>query len=132
MGGPHRADALASAYRERDLTALAPLLHEDVFWGDPEDPGHSAACHGREAVLARFERLSALGIEASVVEVLEAQHAAALGLAVRWPPTMPGRAATVRYQIFRFDGAYVVEISGTDDRSTALSLLGQPTGETDG
>ncbi|MGC8489393.1 MAG: nuclear transport factor 2 family protein [Clostridia bacterium] len=132
MGGPHRADALAAAYRERDLTALAPLLHGDVLWGDPEDPSHPAVCHGREAVLARFERLRDLGVEASVVEVLEAQDAAALGLAIRWPPAMPERAAAVRYQIFRFAGAHVVEISGTDDRATALWLLGQPSEETEG
>jgi ketosteroid isomerase-like protein len=125
MGLSPHAEALVSAYQTRDLTALADLLHEDVFWGDPAFPDAPRACHSRSEVLAQYRLLmgTGTGVRATIVDVVQSDTAVALGLSVEWPPESHRETPDVRYQVFTFRGGRISQIVGADDRRAVVEML---------
>lgn len=60
------AERLRNAHEERDLDQLAPLLAEDVSWGDGNQPRGG---RNKAQVLGTFEALMSGGLEADVTEL---------------------------------------------------------------
>jgi hypothetical protein len=105
---------LEAAYRDRDLSLLASLLHPKVQW--------TGLCRDREQVLNWYQGLLAVGTVAAVQSVEVDRNAIVLGLAVAGQaegarPALPQHV----YQVFTVDGAQITGIRGYQDRHSALT-----------
>ncbi len=114
------ADSLRRALASRDWDALAPLLAEDVRWGDGDDP---RSCRNRGDVLALMAARLAEGADAEIGELVEGSAGVLCRLDVRWPESS-GRRARTLYHVYRVEDGLVREIRPFDDRDEAAEVAG--------
>ena len=107
---------LRSAFETRDLNTLAPLLADDVRWGDD---GHPRTCRNAQQVLSTFARAMDEA-EATITEMVEGTHGILCGLDVHWGD---GRQREL-FQVFLLRNERVAEIRGYDDRHSAAQAAG--------
>jgi ketosteroid isomerase-like protein len=112
------ADRLQAALQQADPNLLAPLLAEDVTWGEVGTP---QACSNRAEVLANLRRLQAAGIGVDVLEVAQGRHGVLCGLDVHWPAPL---GVQRRYQVYRLRDGQVFVIEGYEDRPSAAEAAG--------
>jgi hypothetical protein len=105
---------LEAAFRDKDLSLLAALLHPQVHW--------TGLCTSSDQVLDWYRALAAAGTEADVHSVEVDRDAVVLGLAIG------GRAEGARpaprqqlYQVFTVADSHITDIRGYPDRHSALT-----------
>jgi hypothetical protein len=105
---------LETAFRDKDLSLLGPLLHPHVRW--------TGLCTSSDQVLDWYRALAAAGTEADIRSVEVDRDAVVLGLAVG------GRAEGARpaprqqlYQVFTVEDSQITGIRGYPDRHSALT-----------
>jgi ketosteroid isomerase-like protein len=108
---------LRSAFETRDLDALAPLLADDVRWGDDDD--HPRTCRNAQQVVSTFARAMD-DAEATITEMVEGTNGILCGLDVHW---RDGRQVEL-FQVFLLRDGRVAEIRGYDDRRSAAQAAG--------
>jgi hypothetical protein len=113
------AERLQAAYAAEDLTQLAPLLDDNVRWGD--DDNDERTCHNRADVLAWYRNLIDGGMKGRVVEVIVQPDAVIMGLAITGPAPA-GDHPTLVYQVHRVGNGQIIEIEGFQDRTEALAF----------
>jgi ketosteroid isomerase-like protein len=114
------ADQIRQAYSTRNLDALAPLLAEDVTWGDP---AHPRGCRNRSDVLATFSRLMADGVDGKVTELSQGTTGLLCGLAAHWPAGT-GEPDQSVFHVYRIGDGLITRIDRFDDRDSAAEAAG--------
>ena len=117
--GPSLLDQIREAFSNRDLHLLAPLLADDVRWGDD---GRPRGCRSPADVPATFAQLMDRGVEGEIVELAQGGRGVLCELAVRWPEGMSGRSSV--WQVYLLTDGKIAEIRGYDDRSNAAEAAG--------
>lgn len=115
------ADRPRRAYRDRDLDQLAPLLADDVLWGDV---GHPRGCRNRADVLATFSALMGEGVDGQITELEEGTEGLLCGLEVRWPEDSHRRRDPPLFHVYLVRGGLISEIRPYDDRAPAAEAAG--------
>lgn len=108
---------LRSAFERRDLDAFAPLLADDVRWGD--DDHHPRTCRNAQQVLSTLARVMDEA-EATITEMVEGTKGILCGLDVHW---RDGRQLEL-FQVYLLRNGLVAEIRGYDDRLSAARAAG--------
>jgi len=116
---PSVLDQIRRALSNRDLQLLAPILADDVTWGDVADP---RGCRDRTDVLDTFSQLMELGVEGDVAELAQGDLGILCELSVRWPVGMAGPSSVWQVYLLRDDK--VAEIRGCEDRQSARRAAG--------
>ncbi|MHB1584199.1 MAG: nuclear transport factor 2 family protein [Acidimicrobiales bacterium] len=120
-GAERVAAALRLLYESREADRLAPLLAEDVAWGDDDNPRR---CRGPHDVLRTLRMGAAAGAEAELHSVDVGAEGVLCDVTVRWPPGS-GRPEAVRlFHVFVVRGGLVAEIRRYDDRASAAGAAG--------
>jgi SnoaL-like domain len=114
------AAQIEAALAAEDLDRVAPLLADDVRWGD-SDEDFESTCHTRADVLAWYRRMLAGGVKARHIETLVQPHAVIMGWDITWPPGEEERPP-IRYQVFRVASGRVADIRGFADKEQALAF----------
>jgi len=115
------AGELRLLYESRAPERLAPLLAEDVRWGDDD---HPRRCRGRHDVLRTLTTGAAAGAEAELHSLDVGEAGVLCELTVRWPPGS-GRPEAVRlFHVFVLRGGLIAEIRRYDDRASAAEAAG--------
>jgi hypothetical protein len=112
-------DQIREAFGNRDLTLLAPLLAEDVTWGEVDTP---RGCRNRTEVLDTFAQLMDAGVSGDIVELAQGSSGILCQLSVTWPDGTSG--ATTIWQVYMLRGDEIAEIRGYDDRESAATAAG--------
>ena len=115
------ADQIRRAYSTRDLTVLAPLLADDVTWGDP---GHPRGCRSRSDVLATFSRLMSDGVDGEITELSQGSEGLLCGLAVQWPDEHQRSDDRALFHVYRLQEGLITRIERYDDRDSAAEAAG--------
>ncbi|HWE71483.1 MAG TPA: nuclear transport factor 2 family protein [Acidimicrobiales bacterium] len=115
------ADQIRRAYSTRDLGVLAPLLADDVTWGDP---AHPRGCRSRSDVLATFSRVMADGVDGEITELSEGSEGLLCGLAVQWPDEHPRSDDRALFHVYRIRDGLISRIERYDDRDSAAQAAG--------
>jgi len=118
--GGSLAERLRRAYRDKSLDQLAPLLADDVRWGDDDNPRR---CRSRADVLATFSGAMADGVGGRITEVATGSEGVLCGLAVRWPDgdDRPDRSL---FHVYVVRDGLISEIRPYDDRASAAEAAG--------
>jgi len=119
MSPQELSEKLQAAFEAEDPSQLAPLLADDVQWGEDTEDG----CHSPAQVIAWFEGLRDRGVRAATVETIVGPDAVILGQEVTWPRGEQGRPTLV-FQVFSIVGGRVAEIRGFFDKDEALEFAG--------
>jgi ketosteroid isomerase-like protein len=114
------AAQIRQAYSTRNLDALAPLLAEDVTWGDPGTP---RGCRNRSDVLATFSRLMADGVDGEITELSQGNSGMLCGLAAHWPDGT-GKPDRTAFHVYRVQDGLITRIDRFDDRDSAALAAG--------
>jgi ketosteroid isomerase-like protein len=119
MNQPSTSERIREAFARRDLALLAPLLADDVRWGDRD---HPRSCRNRAQVLGTFGSLMDEGVEGEVVELAEGTNGILCELAIRWPDGRPGDPGL--WHVYLLRDAKIAEIRRYDDRANAANAAG--------
>jgi ketosteroid isomerase-like protein len=116
------AEQIRRAYSTRDLGVLAPLLADDVTWGDPD---HPRGCRSRSDVLATFSRVMADGVDGEITELSQGSDGLLCGLTVRWPDEHPrSDDQGALFHVYRLREGLITRIEPYDDRDSAAEAAG--------
>ncbi|HXQ19490.1 MAG TPA: nuclear transport factor 2 family protein [Acidimicrobiales bacterium] len=115
------AERLSRAYQARDLSLLAPLLADDVTWGDV---GHPRGCRNRDQVLATYGALMGEGVDGRITELVEGEAGLLCGLAVDWPDPAARQGDRTRFHVYLVRDGLIAEIRRYDDRESAAEAAG--------
>ncbi len=115
------SDRIRQAYSTRNLDALAPLLAEDVTWGDP---GHPRGCRNRSDVLATYSRLMSEGVDGEVTELRQGTTGLLCGLTAHWPDGTQGHDDRNVFHVYRISNGLITRIDRFDDRDSAAEAAG--------
>jgi len=115
------AERLRHAYEERDLDQLAPLLAEDVTWGDVT---HPRGCRNKAEVLATFAAVMSGGVEGEVTELSVGAHGLLCALALRWPEGHERADRLVLFHVYLLRDGLIGEIVPFDERGPAALAAG--------
>lgn len=118
---PSIAERLTRAYEARDLSLLAPLLADDVTWGDAN---HPRGCRNREQVLATFGALMGDGVDGRITELVEGDAGLLCGLAVEWPDPAARPDDRTLFHVYLLRDDLIAEIRRYDDRASAAAAAG--------
>jgi ketosteroid isomerase-like protein len=114
------ARQIRQAYSTRNLDVLAPLLAEDVTWGDP---GHPRGCRNRSDVLATYSRLMSEGVDGEITELSHGTTGLLCGLAAHWPDPA-GKPERNVFHVYRIQDGLITRIDRFDDRESAAEAAG--------
>ncbi|HEX3460305.1 MAG TPA: nuclear transport factor 2 family protein [Acidimicrobiales bacterium] len=109
------------AYETRNLDALAPLLADDVTWGDP---GHPRGCRNRSDVLATYARLMDAGVGGQITELSQGSNGLLCGLTVEWPEGHQRSDDRTPFHVYRIQDGLITRIDRYDDRESAAEAAG--------
>lgn len=115
------ADQIRQAYRTRNLDILAPLLADDVTWGDP---GHPRGCRNRSDVLATFSRVMGEGVDGQITELSEGSGGLLCGLTIEWPEGHQRSEDRALFHVYRIQDGLITRIERYDDRDSASAAAG--------
>jgi ketosteroid isomerase-like protein len=115
------ADQIRRAYGTRNLDALAPLLADDVTWGDAN---HPRGCRNRSDVLATFSRLMDEGVGGQITELSEGSDGLLCGLTVEWPEGHQRSEDRTLFHVYRIRDGLITRIERYDDRDSASEAAG--------
>ncbi|HEX3839319.1 MAG TPA: nuclear transport factor 2 family protein [Acidimicrobiales bacterium] len=105
----------------RNLDVLAPLLADDVTWGDA---GHPRGCRNRSDVLATFSRQMAEGAGGQIAELSQGSEGLLCGLTVEWPEGHPRSEDRTLFHVYRIRDGLITRIERYDDRGSASEAAG--------
>jgi len=114
-------EQIRAAFETKDLTLLAPLLAEDVRWGDGDQP---RACRNRQQVLDTFGGLLGSGVEGEITELAQGDHGILCALTVHWPEGMDRPRHGQLWQVYLLRAGLIAEIRRFDDRPNAAEAAG--------
>jgi ketosteroid isomerase-like protein len=115
------AKQIRQAYGTHNLDGLAPLLAEDVTWGDP---GTARGCRNRSDVLANYSRLMAEGVDGEIAELSQGTTGLLCGLTAHWPDETQGRDDRNVFHVYRVQDGLITRIDRFDDRDSAAQSAG--------
>ena len=115
------AHQIREAYSTRNLDILAPLLAEDVTWGDP---GHPRSCRNRSDVLATYSRLMSEGVDGEITELRQGATGLLCGLSAHWPDDTQGQDDRNVFHVYRVRDGLITRIDRFDDRDSAAEAAG--------
>lgn len=116
------ATRLRTAFNDRDVDALRPLLAADATWG--EDPHGELTCHDRNDIIRRLKQLLDAGVRATIVEATTGPRGIAARLEVEWPKRPDGEPNRRDYcQAYVVADGLVTAIRGYDDFDSARAAI---------
>lgn len=115
------AEKVREALDAHDIAAFSGLLHEDVTWGDTNDP---RGCRDRSEVLATFSHLLSKGVDGHVTLVETGSAGVLCGLSVQWPEGDPRELDRRMYHVYIVQGGRIVEIQRHDEYAAAARAAG--------
>ena len=109
---------LRAAFEVRDPALLAPLLADDVRWGDDDNPNR---CRNRGQVLDRLTfAVGAGGIDAEIGDMVAGRHGILCPLVLHRPT---GPAEPI-FHVYMVRDDRITEIRRYDDRPSAAEAAG--------
>ena len=119
------AEQVRTALAADDPTPFVELLDPDVTWGAPGDP--NPPCRNRNQVMAWYQRGRQAGVRGSVLDVEVLGGRLLVSMTVRNAGNVgEGDEEELRFQVLTLRNGRIAEIVGFDDKSEALTYVGEP------
>jgi ketosteroid isomerase-like protein len=112
---------LKQALEQRDVDALAPLLADDVRWGDDD---HPRRCRGPKQVIEFFKDGMARGGKAQITELEQGTDGVLCRLKVTFSDGSERRTGADFWHVYMIRDGLINEIRRYDDRGSAAEAAG--------